>query len=385
MSENRKVFGRIVKLILALAVVSLLAFGVLRGINTRIKAAANVKQETMDMSVPTVSVVHPKRGALKDEIVLPGNIQAFIISPIYARINGYLKKWYFDIGGRVKTGQLLAEIDAPEVNKQLEQARADLATFEANLSLSQSTMVRWQQLLQRDAVAKQDTDDKIGDYQAKKATVDSGRANVKRLEDMVSFEKVYAPFDGVITTRNTDIGALINAGNGGAAQQLFTLAATNTLRVFVNVPQIYSRSAAPGVAAQLTLAEYPNRRFKGKIARNAESIDPTQRTLLTEVDVDNSTGELLPGAFAQVHLTLVAKAPSLLLPVNSLLFRAEGLQAGVVREGGKVELVSIVIGKDHGTEVEVVSAGLTETDNVIVNPPDSLATGSTVRMAPVKP
>jgi RND family efflux transporter MFP subunit len=385
MSENRKVFGRIVKLILALAVVSLLAFGVLRGINTRIKAAANVKQETMDMSVPTVSVVHPKRGALKDEIVLPGNIQAFIISPIYARINGYLKKWYFDIGGRVKTGQLLAEIDAPEVNKQLEQARADLATFEANLSLSQSTMVRWQQLLQRDAVAKQDTDDKIGDYQAKKATVDSGRANVKRLEDMVSFEKVYAPFDGVITTRNTDIGALINAGNGGAAQQLFTLAATNTLRVFVNVPQIYSRSAAPGVAAQLTLAEYPNRRFKGKIARNAESIDPTQRTLLTEVDVDNSTGELLPGAFAQVHLTLVAKAPSLLLPVNSLLFRAEGLQAGVVREGGKVELISIVIGKDHGTEVEVVSAGLTETDNVIVNPPDSLATGSTVRMAPVKP
>jgi RND family efflux transporter MFP subunit len=368
-----------------LAVVSLLAFGVLRGINTRIKAAANVKQETIDMSVPTVSVVHPKRGALKDEIVLPGNIQAFTISPIYARTNGYLKKWYVDIGGRAKTGQLLAEIDAPEVNKQLDQARADLATSEANLSLSQSTMVRWQDLLKRDAVAKQDTDDKIGDYQAKKATVDSGRANVKRLEDMVSFEKVYAPFDGVITTRNTDIGALINAGNGGVAQQLFTLAATNTLRVFVNVPQIYSRSAAPGVAAQLTLAEYPNRRFTGKIARNAESIDPTQRTLLTEVDVDNSTGELLPGAFAQVHLTLAAKAPSLLLPVNSLLFRAEGLQAGVVREGGKVELVSIVIGKDHGTEVEVVSAGLTETDNVIVNPPDSLATGSTVRMAPIKP
>jgi RND family efflux transporter MFP subunit len=385
MSENRNVFGRIVKLILVLAVVSLLAFGVLRGINTRIKAAANVKQETIDMSVPTVSVVHPKRGALKDEIVLPGNIQAFTISPIYARTNGYLKKWYVDIGGRAKSGQLLAEIDAPEVNKQLDQARADLATFEANLSLSQSTMVRWQELLRKDAVAKQDTDDKIGDYQAKKATVDSGRANVKRLEDMVSFEKVYAPFDGVITTRNTDIGALINAGNGGVAQQLFTLAATNTLRVFVNVPQIYSRSAAPGVAAQLTLAEYPNRRFTGKIARNAESIDPTQRTLLTEVDVDNSTGELLPGAFAQVHLTLVAKAPSLLLPVNSLLFRAEGLQAGVVREGGKVELVSIVIGKDHGTEVEVVSAGLTETDNVIVNPPDSLATGSTVRMAPVKP
>jgi RND family efflux transporter MFP subunit len=242
-------------------------------------------------------------------------------------------------------------------------------------------MTRWQDLLKKDAVAKQDTDDKIGDYQAKKAMVDSGRANVKRLEDMVSFEKVYAPFDGIITSRNTDIGALINAGNGGVSQQLFTLAATNTLRVFVNVPQMHSRSASPGVGAQLTLAEFPNRRFMGKIARNAEAIDPTTRTLLTEVDVDNSTGELLPGAFAQVHLTMATKAPSLLLPVNSLLFRAEGLQAGVVREGGKVELISIVIGKDYGTEVEVVSSGLTESDNVIVNPPDSLATGTAVRVA----
>jgi RND family efflux transporter MFP subunit len=379
MSENKKMMGRALTLIAVLAVVALLAFGVIRGINTRLKAAASVKQETIDMSVPTVSVVHPKRGALKDEIVLPGNIQAFIVSPIYARIDGYLKKWYVDIGGHVKSGQLLAEIEAPEVDKQLDQSRADLATAEANLSLSQSTMARWQELLRKDAVAKQETDDRIGDFQAKKAMVDSGRANVKRLEDLVSFEKVYAPFDGVITARNTDIGALINAGNGGASQQLFTLAATNTLRVFVSVPQIYSRSASPGVAAQLTLAEYPNRRFVGKVARNAESIDPAMRTLLTEVDVDNATGELLPGAFAQVHLTLAAKTPSLVLPVNSLLFRAEGLQAGVVREGGKVELMPIVIGKDYGTEVEVVS-GLRETDNVIVNPPDSLATGTVVRM-----
>jgi RND family efflux transporter MFP subunit len=384
MSENKKVLGRIVRIIAVLAIVALLAFGVIRGINTRIKAAANVKQETIDMSVPTVSVVHPKRGALKDEIVLPGNIQAFIVSPIYARINGYLKKWYVDIGGRAKSGQLLAEIEAPEVDKQLDQTRADLATAEANLSLSQSTMTRWQELLKRDAVAKQETDDRIGDYQAKKATVDSGRANVKRLEDMVSFEKVYAPFDGVITTRNTDIGALINAGNGGTSQQLFTLAATNTLRVFVSVPQIYSRSAAPGVVAHLTLAEYPNRRFAGKIARNAESIDPTTRTLNTEVDVDNATGELLPGAFAQVHLSLLAKAPSLLLPVNSLLFRAEGLQVGVVRDGGNVELVSITIGKDYGTEVEIVSAGISESDSVIVNPPDSLATGTKVHIASAK-
>jgi RND family efflux transporter MFP subunit len=379
MSENKGVTGRIFKLIAALAVVALLAFGVVRGISTRIKAAASVKQDTVDMSVPTVSVVHPKRGALKDEIVLPGNIQAFTVSPIYARTSGYLKKWYIDIGGHVKSGQLLAEIDSPEVDQQLDQAKAQLATAQANLKLAKITMDRDMGLL-KDAIAKQDLDNAVGTYEADKATVDSMTANMKHLEQLVAFEKVFAPFDGVITTRNTDTGALINAGNGGVSQQLFTLAATKTLRVFVNVPQIYSRSATPGVVAQLTLTEYPKRRFAGTIVRNAESIDPTMRTLLTEVDVENATGELLPGAFAEVHLTLAAKAPSLLLPVNSLLFRAQGLQAGVVREGGKVELMPIVIGKDYGTEVEVVS-GLRETDNVIVNPPDSLATGTVVRLA----
>jgi RND family efflux transporter MFP subunit len=370
-------------LIAVLAAVALLAFGVIRGINTRIRAAANVKQDTIDMAIPTVSVVHPKRGALKDEIVLPGNIQAFTVSPIYSRTSGYLKKWYVDIGGRVKLGQLLAEIETPEVDKQLDQARADLATAQANLKLAGITMSRYQGML-KDAIPKQDVDNAVGAYEADKAIVASQTANVKRLEDMVSFEKVYAPFDGVITTRNTDTGALINAGNGGISQQLFTLAATDTLRVFVNVPQIYSRSASPGVVAHLTLAEYPGRHFVGKIARTAESIDPASRTLLTEVDVDNSAGALLPGAFAQVHLTLVSKAPSLLLPVNSLLFRSEGLQAGVVREGGRVELMPIAIGKDYGTEVEVVS-GLQESDNIIVNPPDSLATGTVVRMVNGKP
>ncbi len=380
MSENKSVTGRILKLALVLAVVALLAFGIVRGIGTRIKAAADVKQDTIDMSVPTVTVVHPKRGALKDEIVLPGSIQAFTVSPIYARTSGYLKKWYVDLGQRVKAGQLLAEIETPEVDKQLDQAKADVATTEANLRLSELTMNRWQALLKSDSVAKQDVDEKIGAYQANKAIVDSGHANVKRLEDLVSFEKVYAPFDGVITSRNTDTGALINAGNGGNTQQLFTLAATKTLRVFVSVPQAYSRSASPGVVAQLTLAEFPGRHFSGTVARNAESIDPAMRTLLTEVDVDNSAGELLPGAFAQVHLTLASKAPSLLLPVNSLLFRAEGPQAGVVREGGKVVLIPLAIGRDYGTEIEVVS-GISETDNVIVNPPDSLATGTVVRMA----
>ncbi|MGA3188218.1 MAG: efflux RND transporter periplasmic adaptor subunit [Bryobacteraceae bacterium] len=379
MSENKSVAGRIIKLMAALAVVALLAFGVVRGINTRIKAAASVKQETSDMALATVSVVHPKRGALKDEIVLPGNIQAFTVSPIYARTSGYLKKWYVDIGGHAKEGELLAEIESPEVDQQLDQAKAQLATAQANLRLAKITMDRDLGLL-KDAIPKQDVDNAVGAYEADKATVDSMTANMKHLEQLVGFEKVFAPFDGVITARNTDIGALINAGNGGVSQQLFTLAATKTLRVYINVPQIYSRSATPGVVAQLTLAEYPNRHFVGKVVRNAEAIDPTMRTLLTEVDVENPSGELLPGAFAQVHLTLAAKAPSLLLPVNSLLFRAEGLQAGVVREGGKVELMPIVIGKDYGTEVEVVS-GLQETDSVIVNPPDSLATGTLVRLA----
>ena len=383
MSENKEMLRGAIRAIVVLAVLALLALGIYRGINTRIKAAANVKQETIDMSVPTVSVVHPKRGALKDEIVLPGNIQAFTISPVYARTSGYLKKWYVDIGGRVKSGQLLAEIETPEVDKQLDQARADLATAQANLKLAEITMNRYLGML-KDAVPKQDVDNAVGAYEADRSIVASQTANVKRLEQLVSFEKVFASFDGVITARNTDIGQLINAGNGGVSQQLFTLAATDTLRVFVNVPQIYSRSAVPGVVAQLTLAEYPNRRFAGKVVRNAESIDPASRTLLTEVDVGNKTGELLPGAFAQVHLTLAAKTPSLLLPVNSLLFRAEGLQAGVVREGGKVELMPIAIGKDYGTEVEVVS-GLREDDNVIVNPPDSLETGTIVRTAGKSP
>jgi RND family efflux transporter MFP subunit len=378
MSQNMNMTGRILRIVAAIALFALLGVGIYRGINTRIDAAANVKQETIDMSVATVSVVHPKRGAPNNEIVLPGNVQAYTISPIYARTSGYLKKWYVDIGGRVKTGQLLAEIETPEVDKQLDQARGDLATAQANLKLAEITMNRYLGML-KDAIPKQDVDNAVGAYEADKAIVTSQTANVARLEQMVSFEKVYTPFDGVITTRNTDTGALINAGNGGVSQQLFTLAATDTLRVFVSVPQIYSRSAQPGVMAQLTVAEYPGRRFVGKIVRNAESIDPNMRTLNTEVDVDNSNGALLPGAFAQVHLTLASKTVSMLLPVNSLLFRAEGLQVGVVHDGGKVELMSIVMGKDYGTEVEVIS-GLQESDNVIVNPPDSLATGTVVRM-----
>jgi len=370
--------GRILK-ILGLVALALLLLGaiVVRGISSRIRAAAIVKQETLEQAVPSVAVIHAKKGAMKDEIVLPGNIQAFVDSPIYARTSGYLKKWYSDIGTRVKAGQLLAEIESPEVDQQLAQARADLATAQANMKLAELTMQRYENLLKLDAIAKQDVDNETGAYEADKAAVASQTANVKRLEQMVSFEKVTAPFEGVITARNTDIGALINAGNGGAAQELFHISSTDRLRVFVSVPQLNSQAAVPGVTAELTLTEFPGRRFAGKIARNTNAIDAATRTLLTEVDIDNRSGTLLPGAFAEVHLKLPSQRPALIVPVTALIFRAENLRIAVVRDG-KVEMVPVTLGRDFGTEVEVTS-GITEADQVIVNPPDSLTTGSQVR------
>ncbi len=369
----------------ALVVLAVIAFligaVVVRGINARIKAASAVGLETRQEAEPTVAVLHPKRGAPVEEIVLPGNIQAFVEAPIYARTNGYLKRWTADIGARVKAGQLLAEIETPEVDKQLDQAKADLATAEANYGLAESTAIRWQELLKTDSVSKQETDEKLGDFKAKKTMVDSGRANVKRLQDLRSFQKIYAPFDGVITARNTDVGQLIAASSSGQGKELFHLAATDKLRVFVNVPQMYSRSAVAGVAAYLTLVEFPGRRFSGKLVRTAESIDAASRTLLAEIDVDNSSGELLPGAYVEVHLRLPSKTAALILPVNSLIFRSEGLQVGVVREGGKAELVPVTMGRDYGTEVEIL-AGITEKDSVIVSPPDSLTSGTVVLVAP---
>jgi RND family efflux transporter MFP subunit len=370
--------ARTLKVVLFFVICLLLAGSiVVFGINSRIKAAAVVKQETLDQSVPTVAVMHPKRGAMKDEIVLPGNIQAFVDAPIYARTSGYLSKWYTDIGTRVKVGQLIAEIESPEVDQQLAQAKAELATANANMKLAELTMNRDQNLLKLEAIAKQDVDNAVGAYEADKAIVASQGANVKRLEQMVAFEKVIAPFDGVITARNTDIGALINAGNGGTTQELFRMATTDKLRVFVSVPQTHSRVAVAGVNAELTLTEFPGRRFPGKIARNAGSIDPSTRTLLTEVDIDNTNGALLPGAYAEVHLKLPAQTPALMLPVTALIFRAEGLRVAVVRDG-KADLITVTLGRDFGTVVEVTS-GLTERDQVIVSPPDSLSAGSRVR------
>lgn len=367
--------------LIAVAVVIIVAAVVVAGIVPRLRAKAALKAETRDLAIPTVSVIHPKRGASHQELVLPGNIRAFIDAPIYARTNGYLKKWYVDIGAHVKSGRLLAEIDTPEVDQQLQQARANLNTAQANYRLSSITANRYQDLKNTDSVARQDVDNAVGDFQAKAAMVASAEYQVKYLEQLESFKNIYAPFDGVITARNTDIGQLIDSGSsGGAAKALFQIAATRTLRVYVSVPQQYSQAAKPGLSANITLAEFPGRQFHGQLVRNAGSITADSRTLLVEVDVDNPTGELLPGAYAEVHLKLPADIPSFILPVNALIFRSEGLRAAIVTDGSHASLVPITLGRDFGNEVEVV-AGLTGQETVIASPPDSLVSGEQVRIA----
>jgi RND family efflux transporter MFP subunit len=365
--------------VIAVLVVVLVVIG---GIVPRLKARAALRIETRDLAIPNVSVIHPRRGAPETEITLPGNIQAFNDSPIYARTNGYVKNWYVDIGARVKAGQLLADIETPEVDQQLDQARADLNTAKANAHLSEITASRYQDLAKTDSVSKQDVDNAVGDNEAKKAMVASAESNVRRLEQLQSFEKIYAPFDGVITARNTDIGHLIDSGSsGGTATELFHIASIRKLRVYINVPQQESVGVKPGISADLTQPQFPGRKFQGTLVRTAEAIDATTRTLLVEVDVENPTGELLPGAYTEVQLKLPTVASSYIIPVNALIFRTAGMQVGTVVEGEKAQLVPITIGSDYGTEIEVVS-GLKDSDSVIVAPPDSLVTGEQVRVVP---
>lgn len=358
--------------ILALVVIAAL---VVSGIIPRMRDSKALAAETNELAAPTVVVALPKPGAPAQEIILPGNIQAFVDAPIYARTNGYLKHWYFDIGARVRQGALLAEIESPEVDQQLSQAEADLNTSLANVKLSQITADRFSGLIKADAVSQQDTDNAVNGLAAQQSMVKSAQANVDRLKQLVGFEKVYAPFDGVITARNTDIGQLIDSGaSGGTARQLFQIAAVNRLRVFISVPQIYSQAAAPGLIADLTFAEMPGRRFPGKLVRTAGAIDPTSRTLNVEVDVDNAKGELLPGAFAQVHLKLKDGAPTLIVPISALLFRAEGLRIAVAKPDNTAELLPITLGRDFGDSAEVTT-GLTGDERVITNPPDSVIDG----------
>jgi RND family efflux transporter MFP subunit len=348
------------------------------GIHSRVEAENDLKNATETAAVEDVSVVCPKAAAPVDEVVLPGATQPFVNSPIYARTNGYLVKWYYDIGAKVKQGDLLAVIDTPEVDKQLEQARADLASAKSNLALSKTTAERWQGLVKTRSVSQQSTDQAMDNLNATQATVDSYAANVRRLEDLVSFEKVYAPFDGVITIRNADTGWLISAGAGSPGKELFQLSQTSTLRIFVAVPEVYSRAARLGSMATLTLDEFPSQTFHGSIARTSESIDMASRTLNTEIDVDNPTGQLLPGAYVHVHLKLPAQTRSLTIPANTLLFRSEGLRVGVIRNG-RAQLIPITIGVDYGATVQVTS-GLTTADQLIVNPSDSLISGAPVRV-----
>jgi len=358
----------------------LVASVLITGIWSRVKAQADLRTVTAQIAVPSVSVVQPTPAAPADELILPGSIQPFISSPVYARTDGYLKKWYFDIGAHVKEGQLLATIRSPEIDEQLAQARSTLATAQANLQLAQITNERYQAMLQKHAVSQQDADNAAGNYAANTAIVDADTASVRHYEALVSFEKVYAPFDGVITARNTDIGDLINAGSNAAPKtDLFHIAQTNALRVYVNVPEEYSRGIEPGkTVANIVLAEIPGQKFPGKVVRTSEAINGATRTLLTEIDLSNPGNVLLTGSYAEVHLNIPSEKTTFLVPVNSLIFRSQHVQVGVVRNG-KVVLTDLTPGHDFGSEMEVV-AGLEADDQVVVNPPDSLVTGQLVNV-----
>lgn len=364
------------------AVVVLVILGAFTLFQRRVQYHA-LAEETETLAIPTVAVIHPDTESGQEDLVLPGTLQAYVESPIYARTNGYLKKWYHDIGSRVPRGELLADIDTPEVDQQLSQARADLNTTEANANLSRITATRYRDLIKTDGVSKQEVDNAVGDYEAKAATVKSAEANVRRLEEMESFKHVYAPFSAVIIRRNIDIGTLINAGNGGAQQELFTLAQTDPIRVYVSVPEMYSPSVRVGLGAYLELAQYPGQDFQGKVVRTAEAIDPNTRTLLTEVDVPNKNEKLFPGGYAQVHLQVKVAASRVQVPVNALLFRAEGLRAVVVDADHKTHLRPLTIGRDFGTTLEVLQ-GLQPSDWIVVNPPDSINDGESVRVKEVE-
>jgi RND family efflux transporter MFP subunit len=365
-----------------LAIVLVLLFGGVfaYGIYGRMRASATLRTETDTLAIPVVSVVVPQRSAPTQEITLPGNVQPFITSPIFSRTNGYLKAWHFDIGAHVKRGQLLAEIETPEVDQQLQQSRSNLATAEANLRLTEITKNRYQDLLKTNAVSQQDVDNAVGAYNANKAIVEANQANVKQLETLQSFEKIYAPFDGIITARNTDIGDLINSGsNGNAKTDLFHISQPGVLRVYVNVPEEYSQLAKPGLTANLTLAEFAGKTFSGKLVRTADSINNATRTLLSEVDVNNPTGQLLSGSFAEVHFKVPSEVSTFIVPVDTLLFRKEGLRVAVVK-GGKAELVQVTPGHDFGETMEIVS-GLKGGESIIVSPPDSIVAGEQVQLA----
>jgi RND family efflux transporter MFP subunit len=376
--EAAPLSGRVaaIMIVVLLVLAVLLAVG---GIVPRVRARAELKNQTDALAAPTVMTNPPQQGKMGQEIILPGNVYAYSDASLFARTDGYLSKWYFDIGAHVREGQLLAVISSPEVDKQLLQARADLITAESTAGLAKINSGRYQGLLTQNAVSKQDTDTFVTQEASTISAVKSAQANVQRLEDLQSFEKIYAPFSGVVTARNVDVGQLINAGAG---TQMFRVSAINVLRVYVNVPQIYSQSAVPGATAQLTLSEFPGQTFTGKLVRTARAIDPASRTLLVEFDVDNRDGKLLPGAYTEVHFNVHAGVKPLIIPVSALIFRGEGLQVGTVVKGSngdQAKLVEVKLGQDDGSTVQVIS-GLSADSQVIPNPPDSLIDGEPVHV-----
>lgn len=363
--------------LIAVVAVILIVIGLVVGLVPRYLAKRTLARETVENEVQSVAVVSPTPGKSDMGVPLPAEVQAFVEAPIYARANGYLKKWDVDIGQNVEAGQLLAEIDTPEVDQQLEQAKAEVAQADANLSLAKSTSERWADLLKTSSVSEQETAEKEADFALKKANLEAARANLHRLEDLKSFARVTAPFSGTITTRDTDVGQLIVAGNGRA---LFRLAQTNPLRIYVRVPQTLSRQIETGQGADLTISELPGRKFQAKVVRTAGAMDPSSRTLLAELEVNNPKNEILAGSYAQVRFNDTQANATLTLPANTLLFRSEGTQVGVVNSGGKVEVRTVRLGRDFGQSVEIVE-GVSAGDHVIINPPDSIASGTTVRVA----
>ena len=364
-------------MILILLVVAVLV--VIAGIVPRVRARTRLKDQTDALAAPNVIAKPPQPGKTGQEIILPGNAYAYSDASLYARTDGYLSKWYFDIGAHVRKGQLLAVISSPEVDKELLQARADLVTSEANAGLAKTNAGRYQGLLTQNAVSKQDTDTFVTQQASTSSAVKSAQANVQRLEELQSFEKIYAPFSGVVTARNVDVGQLINAGAG---TQMFRVSAIDVLRVYVNVPQIYSQAAVPGTMARLTLSEFPGQFFAGKLVRTARAIDPNSRTLLAEIDVDNRNGKLMPGAYTEVHMNVHDGIASMIVPVSALIFRSQGLQVATVVKGAngdQAKLVKVTLGQDDGSTVQVVS-GLTADSQVIQDPPDSLIEGEPVHV-----
>ncbi|HEY6350181.1 MAG TPA: efflux RND transporter periplasmic adaptor subunit [Candidatus Angelobacter sp.] len=364
------------RIVVALALLLLLAGGL--AIGRRFSERKALAAETEKLALTTVAVVRPSAEPASDELTLPAQLQAYVESPIYSRTNGYLLHWYKDIGTHVKKGDLLADIDTPEVDQELSQAKAAREQIAAQLELAKSSAERWTNLRKTDSVSQQEADQEINAYKQSQANLAASDANVRRLQQMESFKHIYAPFAGVITQRNTDVGALINAGSS-VQKGLFNLAQVDPLRVYVSVPQTYSPSVRQGMAAYIQLEEYPGQKFGGKIVRTADAIDPATRTLLTEVDVDNRDGHLLPGAYAQVHFAVPVQTVRMAIPVNALLFRPEGPRVAVVGPNQKIQLKAVIIGRDFGTRLEILG-GLDSGDNIVVNPPDSLEEGQQVRI-----